>query len=39
MDFLSDSDIVNSLLKTKGGMGGGGGGGEGETEDLIMLIL
>ena len=38
MDFLSDSDIVNSLLKTKGGMGGGGGG-EGETEDLIMLIL
>ena len=38
MDFLSDSDIVNSLLKTKGGMGEGGGG-EGETEDLIMLIL
>ena len=37
MDFLSDSDIVNSLLKTKGGMGGGGGAGE--TEDLIMLIL
>ena len=25
MDFLSDSDIVNSLLKTKGGMGGGRG--------------
>ena len=29
MDFLFDSDIVNPLLKTKGG----------ETEDRIMLML
>ena len=35
MDFLSDSVIVNSLLKTKGRGGAAGG----ETEDLIMLIL
>ena len=31
MDFLSDSDIVNSLLKTKGGMGEGGERGRQKT--------
>ena len=39
MDFLSDSDIVNSLLKTKGGMGGGRGGRGGDRRPNYVNIV
>ena len=38
MDFLSDSDIVNSLLKTKGGMGGGGRGGDRRPNYVNIVV-